>query len=317
MDKDTNQRIVPGYCVYRCSETVHGRPLLTDIRREHQYGCQVWTCLNCMLPRYIPAIFNPLCVVKAHAAATVTMTSSARLARSFRTLLAGGNVPDQFFRRFFSRDLAALIGEETYNPVVLGQTIKCLLGTGEITRIRYGVYRCERKALCADTKSRIASKPLSVPATVRTILSIDPGTKTTGYALVSRNTTLVESGVLHPGKPGWHAELDQLITAADWLVIETPYLALHRNVRTLMVQSNTIGGIRAAWDRAHGYDTTTEVAAGKWQGSYRIGGQMKRAARKVASVQLARMLAGVEVGPDEADAILMGLWFARNTSLQK
>ena len=163
-----------------------------------------------------------------------------------------------------------------------------------------------------------------LPDSVRVVLAIDPGADKTGFALVGVEGVLMEYGLLRPKREGFHCELDRLIALADWLVIEKPYLAMgvkrdgtrkHTNVATLMVQGNTVGGIRMLWSRVHGLKTITAFPSQTWQSGYRIGGRMNRAARKEASVRIAKLFTnGQEVGPDVADAILMGLFFARHTN---
>ena len=158
----------------------------------------------------------------------------------------------------------------------------------------------------------------SVPESVDIYLAIDPGSEKTGYALVGRDGSLMSYGTLRPKKPEFHESLDTLIMAAQWMVIEKPYLARHRNAATLMVQSNVVGGIRMAWDREHGRDTTTTFPAQTWQSSYRIGGRMNRDARKAKAMAIARIFTnGVEVKPDEADAILMGKFFANRVMIHR
>lgn len=54
--------------------------------------------------------------------------------------------------------------------------------------------------------------------------------------------------------------------------------------------------------------TPIEIMPNTWQGAFGIGGHMKRAERKKASVEVVSRIYGLSVKADLADAILMATW---------
>ena len=114
---------------------------MTDIRREKREGLLVWTCLNCMMQRQIPAISSAASRKPTTQRDVVAdIVSAGRLAKSFRLMLLQGRIPERMWQPFKANDVAQILGSQV-DPRTLTDTIKCMVKTGEIIRIRWGLYK--------------------------------------------------------------------------------------------------------------------------------------------------------------------------------
>jgi len=154
--------------------------------------------------------------------------------------------------------------------------------------------------------------------TLRRLLTLDPSSTCTGYALFTSGAELIDAGRLKPAKTLSAVDrIDQIVSDVQHLIAEEMPTCivieittgksagrLTRKVQGLGVYGMAVGAIRQACRDAMGKENVTSIEENVWTNSI-----PKRKRLQLLRIALPEYRAGKDPGGDAGDAIDLGLWW--------
>lgn len=157
---------------------------------------------------------------------------------------------------------------------------------------------------------------------MKKILSLDPSTHSTGYAIFE-NRNLIAHGYLKDSSNNTYLRIEKMVEAIkeiiiqeniDEIVIEEVYIEQGINNQTYKVLMHLQGGIMLMINSLNKIKDTNFKYPSEWrkQCGIKTGNKKKREELKQEDINFVKEIYKIEVNDDEADAICIGHAYSNN-----